>query len=124
MAKGEIYLGLTGSESLLSPFGRKTTITDVEFARIERTSSSRLIKDFKEGSPKKMFTLAYDMIDGDDLEDLIDLYLLHTELSLIVYTSAVLFDQYDVVMSPLERERILLLENGLWSGVSITLEEI
>jgi hypothetical protein len=124
MSKGELLLGVAGSESTLSAFGRTFTIKDNEYARIEQTASCRLVKDIKEGSPKKEFQLDYNMIDGPDLEALLDLYLLRVELSLIVYVTDVAFDQYTVVMAPINRERILLLDNGLWSGVSVVLNEV
>lgn len=124
MAKGELKLGLLGSESTLSAFGRTFTITDNEYAKIERTANCRLMKDIKENSPKKTFTLDYSMIDGDDLEAYITLYELGEILSLIVYTGVSTYNQYDVVMSPINRERVSLLDDGLWSGVTITLDEI
>lgn len=124
MAKGELKLGILGSETTLSAFGRTFTITDIEFARIENTASCRLVKDIREGSPKKQFTLDYNLIDGSDLEDYLDLYALNQELSLHVYTTDIAFDQYNVVMAPIERERVLLQGDGLWSGVTIVLNEV
>lgn len=124
MAKGDLYLGVAGSETLLSGFGRTFTIGDQEFARQERTASCRLVKDIKEGSPKKRFTLDYNMIDGPDLETFIDLYLLAQELSFFYYTDVSTYEAYTVVMAPIDRERILLLDDGIWGNVSIVLDEV
>lgn len=124
MALGELYLGVAGSETVLSAYGRTLTITDLEFAREQRTASCRLVKDIKEGSPKKQFTLSYSMIDGDVLEDFIDLYELGVELSFFIYITETVYEQYTVVMSPIERERILILDDGLWGGVNIVLNEV
>lgn len=117
-------LGVAGSETLLSGFGRTFTISDQELARQERTSSGRLVKDIKEDSPKKQFTLDYNMIDSSDLEDFLDLYLLAQELSFFYYTDVSTYQQYTVVMAPIDRERITLLDDGLWGGVIIVLDEV
>lgn len=124
MALGELYLGIAGSEAVIPAYGRTLTINDQEFSKEQRTASCRLVKDIKEGSPKKQFTLSYSMIDGDVLEDLIDLYELETELSLIVYITDSVYEQYYVIMLPVERERVLILDDGLWGGVNIVLNEI
>lgn len=124
MALGDIKLGVAGSEVLLSPYGRTFSITDIEFSRIERTSSCRLIKDIKEGSPKKQFTLSYDTIDGDALFTFLDLYDLEQVLSLVIFTDISSFEQFDVVIEPINRERVYLLNTGLWGGVSIVLNEV
>jgi hypothetical protein len=85
--QGDIYLGTAGSETLLSPFGRKLKISDVELAREERTASGRLVKDVI--ATKKKFTLSYEMIDGDELETLLGLYDGYSELSLLLYNDRI-----------------------------------
>lgn len=129
--KGDIYLGELGSEELLSPFGRKLTIADEEIGREQRTASGKLVKDII--ATKKKFTLAYETIDGDALEQFLDIYDLNDELSLFIYHTDVpsttsdesnYYDAYTVLMRPLSRERLLLLENGLWTGVSVELNEV
>ncbi len=132
-AKGDIYLGALGSEVLITAFGRSFTIKDTEISRQERTASGRLVKDII--AVKKNFTLAYDMIDGADLETLLTIYDLQSELSLLVYNEdlpettttgspGAYADAYTVLMEPIDRTRMLLLDTGLWGGVSIELSEV
>jgi hypothetical protein len=126
--KGDIYLGELGSETLLSAFGRTLKISDMEISREERTSSGRLVRDVT--ATKKKFELSYDMIDGDVLTAVLALYDLQDELSLLIYYENTTTtgegsscDAYTVLMKPIDRTRILLLENGLWGSVNIVLEE-
>jgi hypothetical protein len=129
--KGDIYLGPLNSETLLSPFGRKLRISDVILAREERTASGRLVRDII--ATKKKFTLTYEMIDGDELDVLIGLYEANGEMSLLLYNDTFPTttpeagddcDAYTVLMQPIERERILLLENGLWGNITVELNEV
>jgi len=126
--KGDIYLGELGSETLLSAFGRTLKISDMEISREERTSSGRLVRDVT--ATKKKFELSYEMIDGDVLTAVLALYDLQDELSLLIYYETTTTtgegsacDAYTVLMKPIDRTRILLLENGLWGSVNIVLEE-
>jgi hypothetical protein len=129
--KGDTYLGPSGSETLLSPFGRKLRISDVILAREERTASGRLVRDII--ATKKKFTLTYEMIDGDELDVLIGLYEANGEMSLLLYNDTFPTttpkagddcDAYTVLMQPIERERILLLENGLWGNITVELNVV
>jgi hypothetical protein len=129
--KGDIYLGLPDSESLMSPFGRRLAIVDEEIGREQRTASGRLVRDIV--AVKKKITLAYETIDGSDLETYLDLYDLESELSILIYHTDVptttddegaYYDQYMVLMSPISRERLLVSSDGLWTGVSIELKEV
>src|SRR4030042_5246802 len=81
--KGDIYLGPLNSETLLSPFGAKLKISDVLLCREDQTASGRRVRDII--ATKKKFTLTYEMIDGDELETLIDLYEENDEMSLLLY---------------------------------------
>jgi hypothetical protein len=119
---GDIYLGLAGSEVLISPFGRKYKIGNVEKSRSEYTASGRLVKDV--WATKKKITLAYEYIDGDALTVLIDLYDLHEELSIKIYSSPTAYNAYTVLMEPFDSERVILQGNGLWSGVTVELNEV
>jgi hypothetical protein len=124
MALGDIYLGASGSEVLLTPFGRKLKIVDsYPIVREGRTASGRQVADYG-STVKKQFVLDFSEIDGDKLDDIIAIQNLMAELSLQIYTTASLHDDYTVVMKPIERQRVLLLSPGLWSGVSITLDEV
>jgi len=130
--KGDIYLGLEGSESLLTPFGRKYSIDDEQIIREGRTANGRLVRDII--AVKKTITLKYDLIGGTDLATLLTIYNLNAELSLLVYHTSdeggttaepgVNYDQYYVLMDSLQRTRELLASDGLWSGVTVTLKEV
>lgn len=129
--RGDIYLGVDGSEAILSPFGRRLVITPEEIGREERTASGRLVKDVT--AVKHKITLAYEVIDGLALEQFLDLYDLDQQLSLLVYHTDVpgttddeggYYDQYFVLMRPIARERLLVTSDGLWQGVNIELNEV
>lgn len=121
-SKGDIYLGASGDLKLLSPYGRKLTISDTEISRSERAVSGKLRKDII--AVKKRITLDYSFIDGDALETLLDIYDLQSELVLRIYTAESYYDEYTVLMEPIDRTRVLLMADGLWSGVSVVLEEV
>ena len=121
-SKGDIYLGASGDLKLLSPYGRRLTISDTEISRSERAVSGKLRKDII--AVKKRITLDYSFIDGDALETLLDIYDLQSELVLRIYTAESYYDEYTVLMEPIDRTRVLLMADGLWSGVSVVLEEV
>lgn len=120
--KGELYLGLETSESLMTAYGRTFTIKAERIAREGRAASGMLRMDIV--ATKKIFTLDYNLIDETDLNTFITLYNLNSVLSLLVYTTDVAYDQYDVIMSPIDRTRLLATTDGLWEGVSIELKEV
>ena len=129
--KGDIYLGLADAEALVSPFGRKLSITDEEIGREQRTASGRLVRDIT--AVKKKIVLAYETIDGDALTAFLDLYFLYSELSILIYHTDVptttddegnYYDQYTVLMSPIARERLLVTSDGLWTGVNVELRQV
>jgi hypothetical protein len=126
MAKGDLSIDEDSLEKpiLLSPFGRKFTESDIESARQERTVDGTLRKDIR--WQKKNFRLVYDMIAGDALDDYIEIQSLQTELSLIVARSDDSDDDetYTVQMKPFERTRMIMLDDGIWSGVTIEFEEV
>jgi len=123
----------TWAPELITPFGRKFAEGRIELSRKERTANARLVVDII--NTKKRFTLAYSEIDGDDitigtryfigLNSLIELYDTESELVLsIEYGGTRGTETYNVIMSPIDMERVLLRDSGLWSGVSIEFEEV
>jgi hypothetical protein len=120
--KGEIYLGQLGSEILISAIGRKFTVDNVETARSRRAADGTLKKDIL--YVKKNFNLDYSIITGNDLAVLEGIYSQSRPLSLKVFTTDTLFDIYVVSMTPSKKTRLILLSDGLWSGVSFKLEEV
>ena len=123
MSLGEIYLGVdAGSLELLTAFSREFSIKNKLLSRDERTASGRLVRDII--ATKKEFTLSYDMIDGDELDTFKDLYDEEDELLLRIYTSETEYDDYTVLMNPLDYDRILMFDNGLWGNVEVALLEV
>ena len=122
MSAGDIQLGVSGSESLLPATGRTFSESIEEVSREERTASGRLVRDIR--ATKKVFTLSYELIDGDDLEDFKTLYDLQTELNLIHEYTASQTEQYTVLMRPFDYTRLVLLSPGLWQGATIELAEV
>jgi hypothetical protein len=130
--KGDIYLGATaGTLQLMSPFGRKLVIEDIELSRSQRTASGKLRKDIY--AIKKKITLNYEAIDGDELDKYLTLYETYDELIIRIFydTEGTTteepsddYDQYTVFMEPINRERLLLCGNGLWANVSIVFNEV
>jgi|WetSurMetagenome_2_1015567.scaffolds.fasta_scaffold19341_2 hypothetical protein len=131
--KGDIYLGATsGTVQLMSPFGRKLNIEDIELSRSQRASSGKLRRD-RYGPTKHKITLTYEAIDGDELEKYLTLYETYDELVLQIYhypdggtteEPSDNYDEYNVIMEPISRERLSLKGDGLWSNVSIVFNEV
>jgi hypothetical protein len=122
MADGDIYLGLSGSETKLTPFGRKLHIKSEQIVREGRTVSGRMVRDVI--NTKAEITLEYDWISGNDLTVLNNLYNLDSELSLKIHVNSTI-DSYVVLMDPVSKKRELLTsDGGMWSGVSVVLKEV
>jgi len=112
----------------LSPYGR-TYSDSVEFiSREDRAASGRLRRDIV--AQKKTFTLQYDVIDQNDLDVFAGLVRYHSVVPLrleLAYTDTQLgerIEEYEVLMSPYSRERVLAVLGGLWGSVTITFTEV
>lgn len=122
MSRADLYLGVTtGTLELLSPYSRKFKISNIELSRKGRTADGTLVKDII--ATKKEFSLSYDMIDDSELQKYIDLYAEDSELILRDSRSDGYTD-YTVLMDPIDYERIIASEDGLWGNVQITLTEV
>ena len=122
MSRADLYLGVsTGTLELLSPYSRKFKISNIELSRKGRTADGTLVKDII--ATKKEFSLSYDMIDDSELQKYIDLYAEDSELILRDSRSDGYTD-YTVLMDPIDYERIIASEDGLWGNVQITLSEV
>lgn len=126
MAIGEIYLGLSGYEQLLSAYDRTFSQKRLEISREERTADGTLVIDYIRMI--YLFTLSYQSIDNQLLNYFETMYFQHQALSLIVYYSETLSSTYLVRMRPFDQTRLLLSgsETGqaIWSGVTFEFEEI
>jgi hypothetical protein len=126
--KGDIFLGLAGSELYISPYGRKLRINEIEHGREDTTIGGGLQSDVR--AIKYTFEMPYSTITGDALDILVMLRKLHTELTLLVYLSDTDYFLNDlgvapkVKMEPFSRERVLLAADGLWSDLAIMLKEV
>lgn len=126
MAIGEIYLGLSGYEQLLTAHDRTFSQKRLEVSREERTVDGTLVIDYI--ALKYIFTLAYETIDNQLLTLLETYYLYQQPLSLIVFYSETSSSTYSVRMKPFDQTRLLLFgsetDQAIWSGVTIEMEEI
>lgn len=126
--KGDIYLGILGSEVLLSPGGRKHPTGINEISRSDHTADGTYVKDIIKKKMKIM--LNYDVITGTGLLAILDLYDLDSELSYLEYITdtTTMVNRYGdpitVIMSPFGWEEIALRDDGLYEGVSIQLDEV
>lgn len=127
---GDITMYKTGSaEVLLSPFGRTyRPIPEERKKREDYAASGKYRKSFV--CLKYRFEIPYTRISGTALQALLDLYDLNSELNLKVYTSASTWFLNAggsipvVIMEPIERQRLLLMSPGLWTGSKLTLIEV
>lgn len=119
--RGDLYLGVTGSEVLLSPFGRRISIKPTETTRERRTIDGTLKKD--KMYLKYTFSLSYDEIFGNDLQTYLDLYDLQQELNFIIYFNDNTPSNFSVYMKPLSRKRDILLGDGIYKSVNVQLTE-
>jgi len=120
MALNDIYLGLAGSEILLTPIDRKYSESKVPIERAQRTASGRLVKDIT--AVKIKFNISYATLKDADLIQLSNIYSLETELNLKV-TKPQGVVSYTVHMGPFDQSRIKAIHGGLWGDVSFDLEQ-
>ena len=123
----------TWAPELITPFGRKFAEGRIELSRKDRTANARLVVDII--NTKRRFSLTYSEIDGNDitigaryfigLNSLVELYDTQSVLVLnIEHGGTRGTETYDVIMNPIDMERALLRDDGLWTGVSIEFEEV
>jgi hypothetical protein len=122
MALNDIHLGVSGSEALLTPFGRSFGEGMQEISREERTASGRLVRDIT--ATKRKFTIEYDLISHTDLESIAGLYNLQGELSLKITRPTGAVNTYTVLLKPFDRKRVASYGCGYWSGVTLDMEEV
>jgi len=119
---GDILLGPLGEEVLLPGVGRQLSEHDLEISREDRVASGKLVRDII--ATKKIFTLNYGIITGEDLESFEQFYSLHNNLNLIIVNRDSSIRSYTVCFRPFKRSRWILTGGWLWRNVSIVLEEV
>jgi len=103
-SEGQIYLGPTGDEELISNYAKEVERTFEEFGRSDRTFGGTLKTDIT--SRKYTFRIPFDIIDTSTLAIVYEKYELDTPLNLRMYLSAsTYFTNFDgncpvVLMSP------------------------
>ena len=136
MAAGDIWLTrfeeTTGTSTttdapwLVTPFGRTFGENVIELSRKDRTANARLVIDII--NTKKTFRLKYSEIIWSDLQELLYFYNSQVNnrmyLVLTVEYTALEIESYNVLMSPIEYERVLVTGDGLWRDVSVEFEEL
>lgn len=117
---GDLYL----DGVKLTPFGRKFTVADEPVERSTRTITGKLLRDVV--AVKKVFTLDYNLIDGNALNAYLANYEAQTELTLTVHMTDVPEEAVDyiVLIDAITRTREVMTADGIWSGVSIVLREV
>jgi len=83
--EGEIYLGVTGDEDLISTHAKNVVREFENFGRSERTFGGRLKEDVT--SRKYTFTINWEYIDSSTLETILEKQALNADLNLRMYIS-------------------------------------
>lgn len=116
----------TETANIISPYGRKLKIENIQQVREERTASGKLVRDVI--STKTKITLTFSEMESSDLSDLLYFYNLQRELIIQIYNSETIYSEYTVLMDPIERERILLadLTTGaeLYGNLTVVFHEV
>lgn len=85
MAEGDIYLGVTGDEELISTYAKEVVREFEEFGRSERTFGGVLKTDVT--SKKYTFTINYEYINATVLDTILEKYGENVGLNLRMYIS-------------------------------------
>ena len=120
---GELKLGQVGSEITLPHAGRQLTEDDMLLSREGRVASGKLVEDVI--AHKKVFTIDYELLVNDDMDDIVALYDLHEHLNFIIKDRDESTRSYTVKFRPFRRRRWSIVSNEWWwQDVTLTLEEI
>lgn len=123
MPYNDLYLGESGGfEIKLSAFSRKFNEGEIEKARVRDTASFRTVKDII--GKKKIFTLDYQLIDESDLNEILAIFNLQTEMTLGIRRFEDFVEEFIVIGEPFDRDRILSTGGGMWGNVSFTLRQV
>ena len=96
MEPGDIYLGHLGNEIKLPPEGRQVQPDYVEGARIQEMPSGKLVEDIM--WRKKVWKITYEIMEGEFLEQMVELYESRKFLNLIIVNRNGSIEQHEVKM--------------------------
>jgi len=92
--EGEIYLGVTGNEELISTYAKEVVREYENFGRAEYTFGGRFKEDVT--SRKYTFRINYEYINAEVLETILEKQGLNADLNLRMYLSnSVYFTNFD-----------------------------
>ncbi len=121
MSSARMFLGISGSETLLIPSGRTFTESPIQFKREGRTASAKLVRDVI--ATKREFSLNYSTTTNEVKEQLETIFDLDATLNFRVERRDGSIDDFAVLMHPVESTRINA--HGKWlHSVSTLLEEV
>lgn len=128
-SEGEIYLGPTGDEELISSFAREVKRVPREIGRVDETADGSLQSDII--NKKYTFTIPYEYIDQTALNLLYDRYDLNVAMNLRIYiTDVAWFTNFEgnvpsVKMEPFaSTDFIVGKTTKLYKGSDLILREV
>lgn len=116
------WIGRKGAEEKLLRGGVSFSESEIEITREDRTASGKMVYDIV--AVKKLFTINYNIVRGDQLEQLERLYNMTGILSILVERENGDVDQYDVRFKPFSRTNFQRSKEWLYRDITIELEEI
>lgn len=121
---GDIFIGVTGLMVKVPAYGRTYAVSTEELSRQERMASGKLCREVI--AVKKKFTFSWSLIDSGDLTILRTYYDTAITLpSLILQTyQTAIPEVYNVILLPIDYARVTLAHDGLWTGVTMVLNEV
>jgi hypothetical protein len=123
MTGGRLWLGVSGAEILLDPYGRSFFEKDIAIKREGRTASGKLVADVV--ATKKAFSVAWEKMPESTMDELLALYALGEDLSFLVERADTTIDSFTVRFQPFGRKRFLSrAEYALWDGEAVVLDEV
>lgn len=122
MQPGEIYLGYKGSEILLPPEGRTIKPEYIEQVRGGETASGRYVEDVL--WIKKAWTIEYEIMQGEFLERMVELYESGQFLNLIIVNRDGSIEEYEVKMTLIPPVRWKVIGPWYWQGGAINLRQV
>lgn len=122
MQPGDIYIGYKGSEIKLPPEGRQVQPGYIENVKSDETVSGRYVEDVV--WRKKTWSISYEVMKGEFLETMVELYESGQFLNLIIVNRDGSVDEYEVKMNLSPPARWKILGPWYWEGGTIELRQV